>query len=248
MDALQHSNMLGFGDGGRKQGEKMMDDGRDDTGINANGPHHACSQASERHSNRMGWAHHNKEPCAIPFTMEGSSSASAGHCRCRCCEQPFESELTRDLYVAYARWDNYKKQYIPMCMCDNHQFMEPPLIRGGMDFFAAWCFLIFFLLILVVVGGSTSASPMYHYHQSLPHSEDYYHWQYDNPYPTKNQQVVLREESVPAYFDAAAWIVVAYVGVLVLVLACASAMGCCTAASPSSSSRKEDSGNKYAIV
>lgn len=124
--------------------------------ANAPGPHEAAAEASSAQSipcnKEKSWQDHNKI-FAIPFVLcpEGHGHSCCEHC----CEQPFgDSQIAKDIHVVYARWDNYRKQFVPICRRD-HVFEDPPIMSS-----ISWEIIGTCCLAVVVVGIILASSLM----------------------------------------------------------------------------------------
>ena len=164
--------------------------------LRAKGPHDACIKASYMESRRkkgqmpppLGWKDHHKETHAIPFMLAGGGCGDHKNVecevckdRCGCCEKPTDSELASDIFVVYAKWDNYRKVFVPVCMEDCYDFMDPPYYYqyAGLDTsdaLAAWCFVVVAVLLIVSVAAADAMT------SSSGHGGDGYHYYYSQPY------------------------------------------------------------------
>jgi hypothetical protein len=122
----------------------------------ATDPHDATSQASS--SMPMSWSEHRQRIVPIPFVCKRKEN-----CNCSCCEQPFgDNEIAKDIYVVYARWDNHKKQFIPVCARD-HVFEDPPLFTssGLMWEVVGTCFFVAIALTVILLVTTSNTTDTY---------------------------------------------------------------------------------------
>jgi hypothetical protein len=115
--------------------------------IRARNAHEACCKASKIYASTKKWSDHCNKVFAITYILEDGEED--------CCEKcgessPFgDSQIAKDLRVVYARWDNHKQQFVPVCMCADHIFEDPPLLLYTWEV-AGTCFFVAIALIIVL--------------------------------------------------------------------------------------------------
>lgn len=140
--------------------------------IHADDPHEACEKAPPPTKKNGNKSH----VFAIPFVC-----CSSNKCCEHCCEQPFgDSEIAKDIYVVYARWDQAKKQFIPVCMRD-HVFEDPyPSFFYASPWEYVWtCFFVALVLtvVLAISSPTSTTTPRGSDHDNHRHNNHYYYSQ-----------------------------------------------------------------------
>lgn len=121
----------------------------------------------------MGWPEHGQS-----FAHAFAKSPDSKGWNCSCWEKPFDGPLADDLYVAYARWDNRLKRWIPVCKAD-HDFGTPPWYYryGGietMESAASWILggiTLIVIIALFATSGSGGGMHDHHYYRD----DDYFY-------------------------------------------------------------------------